>query len=238
MMGCLFERITVTDLLDLQVEVTFRIFQERLDLTLEIFEWLRPPLELWNAAMACQDRFIHGTWLDSMCVETFGAQIHCNINVFLGPNFESSARATGNRPYSSSQVRCYAKLKSYQPTSQHLTCQLEVSGLQQVGNLRLCHVTSFISNVKCFEFDVTGSPAHLLTFRCCHLMHFPTIWWWKHVKWVSSSVHREHVECGARKRCVNVQVATGKVLWPCFRCRGEFTNRIFMNVFDRSSRIG
>ena len=70
--------------------------------------------------------------------------INCNLDVFLGFNCESSARATGHRPYSSSQVRCYAKLKSYQPTSQHLTCLLEVSGLQQVGNLRLCHVEFYL----------------------------------------------------------------------------------------------
>ena len=142
--------------------------QERLDLTLEIFEWLRPPLELWNAAMACQDRFIHRTWLDSTWKRHTS-----ELSVFLGTNFES--RATGNRPYSSSQVRCYAKLKSYQPTSQHLTmwtfqhscsfkCQV-CSRLETSDFVML----SFTSNVKCFEFDV-GSPLGAVTW--CIFLQF------------------------------------------------------------------
>ena len=96
------------------------------------------------------------------------------LSVFLGPNFES-ARATGNRPYSFFQVRCYEKLKSYQPTSQHLTmwtfqhsCSLKCQVCSRLETSDFV-MLSFTSNVKCSEFDV-GSPLGVVTW--CIFLQF------------------------------------------------------------------
>lgn len=97
----------------------------------------------------------------------------------------------------------FVAMQNWSHISQHLNISHVSLKCQVCSRLETSDfvMLSFISNVKCFEFDVTGSPAHLLTFRCCHLMHFPTIWWWKHVKWVSSSVHREHVVWCTKPLC-------------------------------------